>query len=175
MNFALFIQAFSLFCTQPLLLKQAQTFKSSSRTLLMWFLPMTVLATPLGQFVGDSAPIKILQCVGGVLITGLSLFELYQNRSLVANLLNCRYFHRIGLFAVTPNLPSSSTGSTEAALTASNTGALESVVYTNSNEKIFFMIGSQRSGSNWLRTMLDEREDLAGPHHLTFFEISCPF
>eukprot|EP00934_Nitzschia_sp_Nitz4_P007937 Nitzschia sp. Nitz4//scaffold21_size171442//104174//108556//NITZ4_002174-RA/size171442-augustus-gene-0.186-mRNA-1//1//CDS//3329542450//7927//frame0 len=30
--------------------------------------------------------------------------------------------------------------------------------------KVFFMIGSQRSGSNWLRTMLDEREDLAGPH-----------
>lgn len=29
---------------------------------------------------------------------------------------------------------------------------------------VFFMIGSQRSGSNWLRTTLDEREDLAGPH-----------
>jgi serine/threonine protein kinase len=29
---------------------------------------------------------------------------------------------------------------------------------------VFFMIGSQRSGSNWLRTMLDEREDLVGPH-----------
>ena len=25
---------------------------------------------------------------------------------------------------------------------------------------VFFMIGSQRSGSNWLRTMLNEREDL---------------
>mmetsp|Transcript_10958 Transcript_10958/g.15370 ORF Transcript_10958/g.15370 Transcript_10958/m.15370 type:complete len:411 (-) Transcript_10958:821-2053(-) len=29
---------------------------------------------------------------------------------------------------------------------------------------VFFMIGSQRSGSNWLRTMIDEREDVAGPH-----------
>lgn len=29
---------------------------------------------------------------------------------------------------------------------------------------VFFMVGSQRSGSNWLRTMLDQREDLAGPH-----------
>lgn len=29
---------------------------------------------------------------------------------------------------------------------------------------VFFMVGSQRSGSNWLRTMLDEREDLVGPH-----------
>lgn len=29
---------------------------------------------------------------------------------------------------------------------------------------VFFMIGSQRSGSNWLRTMMNEREDLASPH-----------
>ena len=28
---------------------------------------------------------------------------------------------------------------------------------------VFFMIGSQRSGSNWLRTMLNEREDLVSP------------
>ena len=26
------------------------------------------------------------------------------------------------------------------------------------------MIGSQRSGSNWLRTLLDQREDMVGPH-----------
>ena len=29
---------------------------------------------------------------------------------------------------------------------------------------VFFMIGSQRSGSNWLRTMLGEREDMIAPH-----------
>ena len=29
---------------------------------------------------------------------------------------------------------------------------------------VFFMIGCQRSGSNWLRTMLAEREDLIAPH-----------
>lgn len=29
---------------------------------------------------------------------------------------------------------------------------------------VFFMIGCQRSGSNWLRTMLSEREDLIAPH-----------
>ena len=30
--------------------------------------------------------------------------------------------------------------------------------------QVFFMIGCQRSGSNWLRTMLSEREDLKAPH-----------
>ena len=30
--------------------------------------------------------------------------------------------------------------------------------------RVFFMIGCQRSGSNWLRTMMSEREDLIAPH-----------
>jgi calcium/calmodulin-dependent protein kinase I len=37
-------------------------------------------------------------------------------------------------------------------------------VVSQNDTPVFFMIGSQRSGSNWLRTMLDEREDLVGPH-----------
>ena len=42
---------------------------------------------------------------------------------------------------------------------------LSTVSGESSKEKpVFFMIGSQRSGSNWLRTMLDQREDLVGPH-----------
>lgn len=44
----------------------------------------------------------------------------------------------------------------------------EDIVLSNEPEDkkkpVFFMIGSQRSGSNWLRTMLDQREDLVGPH-----------
>ena len=35
---------------------------------------------------------------------------------------------------------------------------------TTQNSQVFFMIGCQRSGSNWLRTMLSEREDLIAPH-----------
>jgi serine/threonine protein kinase len=41
---------------------------------------------------------------------------------------------------------------------------LDQVKRVEDESKVFFMIGSQRSGSNWLRTMLEEREDLAGPH-----------
>ena len=35
---------------------------------------------------------------------------------------------------------------------------------TVTTNQVFFMIGCQRSGSNWLRTMLSEREDLIAPH-----------
>ena len=34
----------------------------------------------------------------------------------------------------------------------------------STTSQVFFMIGCQRSGSNWLRTMLSEREDLIAPH-----------
>ena len=37
-------------------------------------------------------------------------------------------------------------------------------VKTSTTSQVFFMIGCQRSGSNWLRTMLSEREDLIAPH-----------
>ena len=36
--------------------------------------------------------------------------------------------------------------------------------YSTACSKVFFMIGCQRSGSNWMRTMLSGREDLIAPH-----------
>lgn len=39
-----------------------------------------------------------------------------------------------------------------------------SIFETTITAPVYFMIGSQRSGSNWLRTMLSEREDLIAPH-----------
>ena len=36
--------------------------------------------------------------------------------------------------------------------------------FSNSTPPVFFIVGCQRSGSNWLRTMLGEREDLFAPH-----------
>ena len=38
------------------------------------------------------------------------------------------------------------------------------IVKTATTNQVFFMIGCQRSGSNWLRTVLSEREDLIAPH-----------
>ena len=37
-------------------------------------------------------------------------------------------------------------------------------IKSSTTSQVFFMIGCQRSGSNWLRTMLSEREDLIAPH-----------
>ena len=42
--------------------------------------------------------------------------------------------------------------------------AMKNSTIATSTPPVFFMIGCQRSGSNWLRTMLGEREDLIAPH-----------
>ncbi|CAK0796965.1 unnamed protein product [Prorocentrum cordatum] len=49
---AVFIQAIGLFAAQPLLLRQANIRKHGSRNLLKLFVPVTVLSTPLGQWLG---------------------------------------------------------------------------------------------------------------------------
>ena len=46
----------------------------------------------------------------------------------------------------------------------SETTTTKKTVKTSTTSQVFFMIGCQRSGSNWLRTMLSEREDLIAPH-----------
>ena len=46
----------------------------------------------------------------------------------------------------------------------SETTTPKKTVKTSTTSQVFFMIGCQRSGSNWLRTMLSEREDLIAPH-----------
>ena len=40
----------------------------------------------------------------------------------------------------------------------------QKVSMQSQSSQVYFMIGCQRSGSNWLRTMLSEREDLIAPH-----------
>lgn len=40
----------------------------------------------------------------------------------------------------------------------------QKTIKTSGTQQVFFMIGCQRSGSNWLRTMLSEHENLIAPH-----------
>ena len=58
-------------------------------------------------------------------------------------------------------------GNTEPTTTLSESTTSESnkkTIKSSTTSQVFFMIGCQRSGSNWLRTMLSEREDLIAPH-----------
>jgi len=80
-KFAIFIQAIALMSAQPLLLYKAQVLEHSSKLMLLYFIPVTILSTPLGQFVGDRLSTDVVELAGGFLIAFVALFELYSNRN----------------------------------------------------------------------------------------------
>lgn len=80
-KYAVFIQALSLFSMQPLLLYKAQVIKNAYRRILLLFVPITLVSTPLGQLVSDKIPTKIVQAVAGVLVTFVACWEIYCKRN----------------------------------------------------------------------------------------------
>ncbi len=87
---AVFIQALSLFSMQPLVLYKAKVWKNAHRRVLVLFVPITLVSTPLGQLVSDGVPTSIVQAVAGVLVTFVACWELYSKRNWFLSLSPCR-------------------------------------------------------------------------------------
>ena len=83
-RFAVFIQALALFSAQPLLLKNSEFKKYASWKVLRYFIPVTIISTPLGQITGDVISTDIIKMVAGCLVTFVATFEMYQKRELFA-------------------------------------------------------------------------------------------
>jgi hypothetical protein len=81
------------FAPQPLMLYKADIREYASRRMLRYFIPITIIFTPLGQITGDRVSTDIVEAVGGVLVTLVAVFEIYQKRNFFASLL-CRYFNK---------------------------------------------------------------------------------
>ena len=86
---AVFIQALSLFSMQPLVLYKAKVWKNAHRRVLLLFVPITLVSTPLGQLVSDGVPTSIVQAVAGVLVTFVACWELYSKRNWFLSLSLC--------------------------------------------------------------------------------------
>lgn len=86
-KFAIFLQALSLLAAQPLLVNNANPRKYAKRSLMQLFIPVTVISTPIGQLVGDYVDAKWIQLSAGVLVLGMSTFEIYRNRMLIKSAL----------------------------------------------------------------------------------------
>ena len=83
-RYAVFIQALALFSAQPLLLKKAEFKKYASWKVLRFFIPITIISTPLGQITGDAASTDMIELIAGFLVTFVATFEMYQKRKLFA-------------------------------------------------------------------------------------------
>ena len=60
--------------------------KHATARMLMYFIPITIIATPLGQITGDHVSTDLVQAIGGVLVTFAAVFELYQKRAVFAQM-----------------------------------------------------------------------------------------
>ena len=174
-KFAIFTQMLALLAAQPLLLWKASVRKHATRPFVLLFIPVTVLSTPLGQYTASHLDVRVLKAVGGVIVTLIGAFEVYKNRASIVELLGRTKADtatnsvivpivRTSLVAFDSRVPMNRLSrGISASFRPLPSYFLSNKVYDPASP-VFFMIGSQRSGSNWLRTILNEREDLAGPH-----------
>ena len=106
-KYALFIQALALFSAQPLLLYTAQLRQHASRQMLCYFIPITIISTPIGQALGDNISTDIVVAVGGVLVTFVACFEIYQKKELFRKW----FIQLLNSFGLQIPLPSSTSNS----------------------------------------------------------------
>ena len=63
--------------------------KNAYRRVLLLFVPITLVSTPIGQLVSDGVPTNIVQAVAGVLVTFVACWELYCKRVWLMSLIPC--------------------------------------------------------------------------------------
>ena len=66
---------------QPILLYRTDIRKYAHRKILAYFIPITVISTPLGQWTSAHVPVDMLQRIAGILVTLLAVWEVVQHFS----------------------------------------------------------------------------------------------
>ncbi|KAL7526019.1 hypothetical protein ACHAXR_001275, partial [Thalassiosira sp. AJA248-18] len=87
-KYAVFIQSLALFSIQPIAIYNAQVREYAYRHILLLFVPITLISTPLGQLVSDKVPTRTVQSVAGVLVFLVALWEMYDKRNFFMSLCN---------------------------------------------------------------------------------------
>jgi len=82
--YAVFIQAFAFFSVQPLIFKTVEIKKFASKNALLYWVPVTIIATPIGSITGKFIPTETIELVTGFLVTFIAIFQIYQKRIIFA-------------------------------------------------------------------------------------------
>ena len=90
-KYAIFIQAISLFSVQPLLLYKTRIRQFALKKMLLYFIPVTIIFTPLGQFTSNRVSTDVIEVVGGILVTFIATLEVYKQRKSFTAWLRCKF------------------------------------------------------------------------------------
>lgn len=81
-KYAVFIQSLALLFAQPLLIYKAQIKKHASLKLLLYFIPITIISTVLGQYTGSLISTYAVELIAGFLVMFVAVFEVFQRRNM---------------------------------------------------------------------------------------------
>ena len=76
-KYAVFIQAIGLAVIQPLILYSVGLRKHLKWDLLIAFIPVQFVGTPLGLYLQEYTPVPVLKCGVGVLTIAVSVWQLF--------------------------------------------------------------------------------------------------
>ena len=128
LKYAVFIQTFALFVIQPMVLSSVNLKKNAKMELLLPFILVQFIGTPIGQWLQDYTPVPIMKMIIGI----LTIFVAFKQIHTIRKTLMAR---------------------------KSKENKVEK------RPDVYFMIGCQRSGSNWLQLMISQKFPwIASPH-----------
>ena len=126
LKYAVFIQTLALFIIQPIVLCSVNLKKHARLDLLIPFILVQFVGTPIGQWLQDHTPVLIMKMLIGILTLLVSIKQIHSIRK---NFIDSKDQK------------------------------------TNVKPNVYFMIGCQRSGSNWLQLMISQKYSwIASPH-----------
>ena len=128
LKYAVFIQTLALFIIQPIVLGSVNLKKHARLDLLVPFILVQFVGTPIGHWLQDHTPVPIMKMIIGILTLLVSIKQIHTIRKTLIDLTR-----KDQKATVKPN--------------------------------VYFMIGCQRSGSNWLQLMISQKYSwIASPH-----------
>ena len=141
-RYAVFIQTIGFVVIIPITLWRSNLRDNIRAELLAAFVPITFAGTPLGQYLQDSTPVGALKVLIGsltILVAAWQIHEYCKKR---------RKEKQLGK-------------NKESKVVEDN---VLTALVQEERPPVFFLFGSQRSGSNWLHTMISESKVIATPH-----------
>ena len=141
-RYAVFIQTIGFVVILPITLWRSNLRDNIRAELLVAFVPITFAGTPLGQYLQDFTPVGALKVLIGsltILVVASQIHEYYKKRRKEERLEKNK----------------------ESKVVEDN---VLTALVQEERPPVFFLVGSQRSGSNWLHTMISESKVIATPH-----------
>ena len=154
-KYAIFIQSLALASVQPILLHKANVRKHASRKMLLYFIPITIISTPLGQLTSEHVSINTVKRVGGIIVFLVAVREVYLKRTFFFSYCLSTKSETPKAMA-TPNVNSTSENGTLSTCPKDDEGNYE---VSNTNEGDQELVGTEEDEAKSIQNEITEKNE----------------